>query len=242
MQAYLPCNLQSGGGARDASGHTEAVRFDRPAEAVRMTTFLLIRHAVCDPVGRSIAGRTPGVHLNDAGERQARRLAERLRGLELTAVYSSPLERAMETAGPIGADQGLEVRAAPGLIEVDFGQWTGKTLVELDGLPEWRQFNQFRSGTRIPDGETMAEVLSRSLAELDRIRHCHPGSGTLVAAVSHGDVLRLLVTHALGMPTDFLHRLEVGPASITVLQVEDYGSRVLLLNSTDGWPPELPAR
>ena len=207
-----------------------------------MTTFLLIRHAVCDPVGHSIAGRKPGIHLNAQGREQAVRLAARLASLSIEALYSSPLERAMETAEPIGATQHLKVQPAAGFLEVDFGSWTGKSLAELESVPAWRSFNQFRSGTRIPGGENMMEVLSRSLSELERLRRLHPGPGGLVAVVSHGDVLRMLLIHALGMGADLLHRLEVSPASVTLLQVEDYGIRLLLLNSTEGWPPEVPLK
>ena len=207
-----------------------------------MTTFLLIRHALCDPVGTSIAGRQPGIHLNADGVRQAEHLAERLAGLSLAGLYSSPLERATETARAIGLRHNLEVHPAPGLTEVDFGDWTGRSIAELDQFPAWRWFNQFRSGSRIPGGENMSEVLTRSLRELDRLRQLHPASEALVAVVSHGDVLRMVVTHALGMPTDMLHRLELSPASISLLHIEDYGPRILLLNSTEGWPDGVPLR
>ena len=204
-----------------------------------MTTFLLIRHASCDPVGRLIAGRQPGVHLNEAGKQQALQLAERLSPLSIAALYSSPLERAIETAEPIAARNQLELLPAPGFNEVDFGSWTGKTFTELKSLAEWRRFNEFRSGSRIPGGENMAEVLSRSLGALEQLQKRHAQPGALVAVVSHGDVLRMLVTHALGMPSDFIHRLELSPASVTVLEVEDYGPRLLLLNGTGDWPPEI---
>jgi broad specificity phosphatase PhoE len=218
------------------------VRFDRGQNRFSVTTFLLIRHAMCDPVGKSIAGREPGLHLNETGEQQARNLAEQLRPLCLKALYSSPLERALETARPLAITQGLEIQTAAGLTEVDFGDWTGKSLAELDQLPGWREFNQFRSRSRIPGGESMAEVLTRSLRELERLKQFYPGPGTLVALVSHGDVLRTLMTHALGMPADFIHRLELSPASVTILELEDYGARVLLMNKTEGWPTELPRR
>jgi len=204
-----------------------------------MTTFLLIRHALCAPVGKSIAGRGPGVHLNEAGKQQALALAERLSRVPLAALYSSPLERAIETAQPIASRKGLEILPAPGFNEVDFGQWTGKTIAELEPLPEWRRFNEFRSASRIPGGENMAEVLSRCLGELEELRQRHEQPGTLVAVVSHGDVLRMLVTHALGMPADFIHRIELSPASVTVLEVEDYGPRLLLLNETGVGPVEM---
>jgi broad specificity phosphatase PhoE len=207
-----------------------------------MTTFLLIRHALCDPVGRSIAGRRPGIHLNPTGKQQAERMADRLTGLRLAGLYSSPLDRAVETARPISIRHALEVKTAEGLNEVDFGDWTGLTLEELNQLPAWRTFNSFRSGSRIPGGENMAEVLARTLRELDHLTQLHPGVNTLVALVSHGDVLRVLIAHALGMPVDLMHRLELSPASLTALEVESHGPRVLLLNSTDQWPSHFPAR
>jgi probable phosphomutase (TIGR03848 family) len=202
-----------------------------------MTTFLLIRHALCDPIGRSISGRQPGIHLNDEGKRQAEQLADRLAGLPLSGLYSSPLERAQETAEAVAARHRLKVQTLDGLQEIDFGSWTGKTLAELDPLPDWRAFNSFRSGTRIPGGENMAEVLSRVLRELDRLRQQHPAPGALVGVVSHGDVLRVLLAHALGVSLDLMQRLELSPASVSIIAVEDYGPRVLLVNSTGGWPP-----
>jgi broad specificity phosphatase PhoE len=207
-----------------------------------MTSFLLIRHAQCDAVGKSIVGRLPGIHLNEAGRREAERLADRLDGVALAGLYSSPLERALETARPIGIRQNLPVQALEELNEIDFGDWTGRSLAELDQLPDWRRFNSFRSGGRIPGGENMAEVLARALQALDRMRQLHPNSGEIVGVVSHGDVLRLLVAHALGSSLDLMQRFELSPASLSILDLESYGPRLLLLNSTDGWPDGFPSR
>ncbi len=190
---------------------------------------------MCDSVGRSIAGRRPGIHLNDTGRRQAERLAERLSGVALAGIYSSPLERALETADQVAKAQDLEVRTLDGLNEVDFGEWTGKPLAELDQLSAWQAFNSFRSGTRIPGGENMAEVLSRVLRDLDHLRASNPPDAVM-AVVSHGDVLRVLVAHALGLSPDFMQRIELSPASLSILSAKDYGNRILLLNGTDGWP------
>lgn len=201
-----------------------------------MTTFLLIRHALCDPVGQAIAGRRPGIHLNQAGKTQAEALATRLADLSLAAIYSSPLERALETARAIGGRQRLDVQVAPGLNEIDFGDWTGRRIIELDQMPDWQAFNTFRSGTQIPGGETMLQVLTRAVAEMNRLRNAHPSPGALVAVVSHGDVLRALVAHSLGVPLDLFQRLELGPASVTILDLNSDGPRLLLLNSTEGWP------
>jgi probable phosphoglycerate mutase len=163
-------------------------------------------------------------------------LADRLATLPIGAIYSSPLERAQETAAPIGARLCLRVESAPGLNEVDFGEWTGRTLKALETVPGWRAFNEHRSSSRIPGGETMAEVLARAWEEMERIRRIQAGSGTMVAVVSHGDVLRALVAHSVGMPMDLIQRLELSPASVSMLALEDHGPRLLLLNSTAGLP------
>ena len=201
-----------------------------------MTTFLLVRHALCDPVGRSIAGRQPGIHLNDAGRRQAERLAAWLEPIALDGIYSSPLERALETARPIGVARGLKVEATEAWNEINFGDWTGQALADLDPIPEWQRFNTLRSSSAIPGGENMAEVLGRVLRELDRLKALHPAPTACVAVVSHGDVLRTLVAYALGVPLDLLQRLEISPASVSVLQVSDQEPRLLLLNGTNAWP------
>jgi probable phosphoglycerate mutase len=164
-----------------------------------------------------------------------------LENLAIRAVYSSPLERAIETAGPFARRKGLSVQVAPGLNEIDFGDWTGRTLAELEQLPGWRAFNTFRSGTRIPGGEMAAEVLTRASREIERLRAAHPSPTDIVALVSHGDVIRAVVAHALGSPPDLFQRIELSPASVSVLLVDTYGSRVLLLNSTGDWPAELLA-
>jgi probable phosphomutase (TIGR03848 family) len=204
-----------------------------------MTTFLFIRHALCDPVGRAIAGRQAGVHLNTEGRRDAKMLARRLSELSLAAIYTSPLERAMETAEPIASRQGLVVQIAQGLNEIDFGDWTGKTFAELDQLPEWNQFNTCRSGTRIPGGEVMGEVQSRSLFELERLRQIHTDPAALVAVVSHGDVLRAIIADALGMSLDHIQRFELSPASVSILALQGQDRQILQLNCGAGWPDYL---
>jgi probable phosphomutase (TIGR03848 family) len=202
-----------------------------------MTTFLLIRHGLCDPVGKAIAGRTLGVHLNVPGRAQAEALAARLSSLPISAIYSSPLERALETAEPLARRLHLRVSSLAGLNEVDFGDWTGLTLAALAEITEWREFNTRRSTTRIPNGEIISEVVARVSEELDRLRRQHESE--LVAVVSHGDVLRGLLSHVLGMPLDLLHRLEVEPASVSALSYAGGAPRLLLMNSTEGWPPDV---
>ena len=195
-----------------------------------MTTFLLIRHALCDPVGTAIAGWTPGVHLNERGRAQGERLAERLSRAPITAVYTSPLERARETAAPVAARLGLEVWVEEALGEIRFGAWTGRTLEELSTAPRWREFNAFRSGTRVPGGELMLEAQTRAVVALDRLRERH--GGEMVALVSHGDILKAVIGYYAGIPIDLLERLAVDPASVSVLVVHDRGARLLRLNDT----------
>jgi len=214
------------------------VGFDHSASGEAMTTFLLIRHALCDPVGKAIAGRAPGTHLNRTGYAQAEALAARLTALHISGIYSSPLERARETAEPLARRLGLPVIDAAGLNEMDFGDWTGRTLAELAGITEWRDFNTNRSSTRIPNGEIIAEVVARAMEELDRIRLCH-GSGQLVAVVSHGDVIRGVLAAVLGTPLDLMQRLVVDPASVSILSYTQGSPRLLLMNSAEDWPQEV---
>lgn len=193
-----------------------------------MTTVLLIRHGMCDPVGKSIAGRTPGVHLNRQGRAQAADLARVLSRLPIEAVYSSPMERAVETALPLGLALGRPVREAPGLTELDFGEWTGRSLVELERDPRWPAFNEHREATRIPGGESMGEVVSRAVGTLSDILRTH--GEAVVAAVSHGDVIRAVLMHCLGAPLDRIHGLEVAPGSVSAVQLGEGASRVLAVN------------
>lgn len=192
-----------------------------------MTTFLLIRHATCDHVGQSLAGRAPGVSLNEAGREEARALAARLSGTTIEAVYTSPLERARETAEALCEQRGLVPCVAPETIEIDFGEWTGRRFGDLETDARWKAFNTARGSTRIPDGEMAHEVQARIVSWLERTRHEHRGT---VAVVSHSDVIRLAVAYYLGIPLDLMLRFEIGPASVSLLDLEDWGPRIRGLN------------
>jgi probable phosphoglycerate mutase len=199
-----------------------------------MTTFLLIRHATCDPVGRSIAGRLPGIALNADGREQAARLTERLRDLALDAIYSSPIQRARETAEAIATGRDLAVRVSDELIELDFAEWSGRDLAELEDDAQWRRFNRLRSITRASSGESMLAVQARAVALVERLRVEHPDGR--VALVSHADVIRSLVTHLAGIPLDLFHRLEIDPASVSVVRVDEHHIAVRCLNVTGDLP------
>ncbi len=183
------------------------------------TKLLLIRHAFNDLLKEHrIGGRLPGIPLNEQGRAEAEALADRLAHIPLVAVYSSPMERARETAQYIADRHGLEVRIHPGLHEVDCGRWSGQPVSRLQEDPYWFPLRVYPSRAPFPDGENSWEVQIRALAALEEIQRAHPG-GT-VAIVSHADPIRLAVAHYIGLPIDLFRRLSVAPASLTVVVFE----------------------
>jgi probable phosphoglycerate mutase len=207
------------------------------------TTFLLIRHALADPLGKALTGRTPGVHVNATGRLQVQRLADWfVRAVRegqpdpeaaamgpIAAVYSSPLERARQTAAPLARALNLNVQIAEEINEVEFGDWTGKSLAELNERDDWRAFTRSRSSAAVPAGERAVEVQGRLVAFMLRLCQRHPDQ-TLVL-VSHADPLRAALVYFLGMPLDFLTRLEIAPASVSALRLDGWTPRVLFLNA-----------
>jgi probable phosphoglycerate mutase len=194
----------------------------------QVTTILLIRHGMTAAVGHRLTGWAPGVHINDAGREQVAKLGLDLAGIPLQAIYSSPLERARETAEAVAGHHRLEIQYRERLGEVRVGEWTGKLLTELEDDPQWREWNLSRATARTPKGETFLELQNRVTTELMDIAHAHPDG--IVAAVSHADPIRAALMQFLGMPGDFCLRLEVGPASVSVLQIARWGPRVLSVN------------
>jgi len=194
-----------------------------------MTLVLLICHGTTDWVDRGIlAGRSPHVHLNRAGMREVEQLAERLACCPIDAVWSSPLERAIETAAPIAERQTLDVRICEGMTEIDFGDWTGREIRELAEDPQWLQFNHFRSGTRIPGGELIVEVQERMVTAIEQLHRLYPEG--LVAAVSHGDVIKSAIAYYAGIPLDLLLRIRISPSSVSVIAIDSDGPEVLGIN------------
>ena len=170
---------------------------------------------MCDHVGRELAGRKPDVHLNAAGHAQAERLAEQLDAIHLDAVFSSPLPRARETAAPLAERRKLELQIEDDFTEIDYGDWTGKKIDSLAGESLWSRYNALRSVARIPGGEQLLDVQARAVSVLDAIRRAHPDG--CCAIVSHGDVIRSIVAHCAGIPLDLFQRLEIAPASVSVV-------------------------
>jgi probable phosphomutase (TIGR03848 family) len=193
-----------------------------------MTTILLIRHGLTDDVGRVLSGRAAGVPLNPEGRRQAAALAERLRDVPLDAILTGPLERARETAEAIAARRGVRVQTIEPLQEFDTGTWTGREIASMEANTAWQRFNEARSVTPAPGGELMLSVQMRVVSALLDLRERYP-DGT-VAVISHGDVIRAALLYFLGMPIDLLHRLEISPARVSVVQLGDGAPRVLQVN------------
>ena len=200
-----------------------------------MTLIFLIRHGHNDWADKRLAGRTPGVHLNAAGQEQAEALVDRLAPVAFDGVYSSPLERTLETAAPLARARGLKVNRLRDLGEVDYGDWQGKTLKQLAKKKEWAIVQMAPSAMRFPNGESLREMQSRAVAGVERVAAEHP-RGT-VAIFSHGDVIKAIVAHFIGMPLDTFQRLTIAPASVTVLSLARFGARLLRLNDTGPLQP-----
>lgn len=195
-----------------------------------MTILLLIRHGENEYVKKGrLAGRLPAVHLNEKGRQQAQAVAEKLTGAPIKAVYSSPLERTMETAEPIAKALGLEVIPRQGLIETDFGEWQDKKVKGLSRLKIWRIVQFAPALMRFPQGESFAECQFRMVQELESLRAKHEPKD-MIACVSHSDPIKLVVAYYLGLPLDLFQRLHIAPASITTLGIGEGGSRLLNLN------------
>lgn len=196
-----------------------------------MPTLILIRHGENDFVKESrLAGRLPGIHLNEKGRSQARVLAEKLARFSLKAIYSSPLERAMETAQPIAEALGLDIVSCPGLLETDFGDWQGKTLKSLRRRRLWRVVQNAPSRMRFPGGESFADCQTRICGEIERISAGHKPKDR-IALVFHSDPIKLAIAYFVGLPIDHFQRLTIAPASLSVLHMTEMGSRLLTLNS-----------
>ena len=198
---------------------------------------LLVRHGRTPTTGKVLPGRAPGLHLSDEGHAQAEAVAERIGLLadaakqSPVAVYASPLERTTETARAIARRLGLRVRSARGLLECDFGDWTGAELSALAKKPEWGTVQRNPSAFRFPSGESFLEMQTRMATALAGLVERHRGE--TVVAVSHADPIKAVVALAAGTPLDLFQRLTVAPCSVSALAYTAHGPFVLTVNSTD---------
>ncbi|MEJ7766109.1 MAG: MSMEG_4193 family putative phosphomutase [Acidimicrobiales bacterium] len=199
------------------------------------TTIAFVRHGRTPTTGKVLPGRARGLHLAEEGKVQAQAAAHRVAAYaKVAAVYASPLERTRETAAPIAKALGLRVVADRGLVECDFGAWTGRELKELYKLPEWQQVQRTPSQFRFPEGESFLEMQARLSEAVRRIVAAHPGE--IVVCVSHADPIKVLVADAMGSHLDHFQRFDVSPCSITVIAYSATGPSVLCVNSTSTLP------
>ena len=203
-----------------------------------MTNFLFIRHGAHDYLGRAIAGRLPGVHLNERGRAQAEYLPQKLSLLPIDAVFSGPLERVSETAEPLARALRLPLQIAEEFTEIGLGHWDDRAFTDLANEQQWNHYNAFRSTTAAPGGELMLEVQARTVRKLIDLR----GQHQFVVIVTHGDIIRTAFAHFLGVHLDLFQRIEIDPASLSLLELGDNFVKVRLLNvPSSGSPLELPA-
>jgi probable phosphomutase (TIGR03848 family) len=195
-----------------------------------MPIFLLIRHGETDYNKKMhLPGRLPNVHLNERGHQQARLLADKLAKAPIKAIYSSPLERTMETAQPLAASLNLTVISTPSLLETDCGEWQGQSVKKLRHQKVWKEVQQHPSLFHFPGGEAVIECQHRMVQVFESLRR-EFSDHDLVACFSHADPLKQVVAFYLGLPLDNFQRLSLDPASITALLVTKSGSRLLMLN------------
>lgn len=191
-----------------------------------MTRIVLVRHGSHDRLNRILCGRMEGVRLSEQGRREANLVSAVLTGTGATALLSSPRARTLETAAPIARTLELGIAEEPGLDEIDFGDWTGRPLADLAADSRWQAWNTRRADNRPPGGESMGEAQVRAMAALTgRPEGC-------LIAVSHGDVIRAVLLHVLGLSVASYDRLVVEPASISVVELWPGGGRVCSLNGT----------
>jgi len=197
------------------------------ADATTIVCF--VRHGSTPTTGKVLPGRARGLHLSENGRSEAAETADRFDGVKVAAVYASPLERARETAAPIATKTERPVVIDRGLVECDFGEWTGAELSKLAKLPEWKTVQRFPSGFRFPGGESFVELQARVVAVADRYRTEHPGQ--IVVAVSHADCIKAVLASALGIPLDLFQRIIIGTCSTSIVAYGAEGPWVLAVNS-----------
>ncbi|MEN8240829.1 MAG: histidine phosphatase family protein [Chloroflexota bacterium] len=196
-----------------------------------MPVVLLIRHGENEYVKKGrLAGRLPGVHLNEKGRAQADALAETLKKTPIKAVYASPLDRTIETAAPLATAHNLKPIPLDGLLEVDFGKWQDKTIKQLSRQKLWKTVQSRPSHAQFPEGETFAQAQLRIITEINQLCSQHKPKD-LIACVGHSDMIKLAVAYYLGLPLDLFQRLTVQPASISTLHIHpEGGARLINLN------------
>jgi probable phosphomutase (TIGR03848 family) len=206
-----------------------------------MTQILLVRHGQNEWVNKKrLAGWIPSVHLNEEGMEQVSNLSQRLVSLPIKAIFSSPLERCIETAQGIAAAQGLEVIESDQFGEVRYGEWEGKKVKKLAKKRSWYAVQHYPSRFQFPSGEALRAVQQRAVDAIEDIAALHQDE--MVVIVSHADVIKLVLAYYLGMHIDLFQRIGLSPASVSVLALSKNGPVGVLRINDDGpiKPPKEP--
>jgi probable phosphoglycerate mutase len=185
-----------------------------------------------------LSGRAPGIDLSDRGREQAKRLGERLAKLPISVVYASPIERTTQTAAAVAEHHGLPVQPLTGVLEADYGEWTGGQLAELAKTDLWKVVQRSPSRARFPGGESLAEMQARMVVALEEVVARHRGE--LVVVVSHADPIKAAIAHYTGVHLDLFQRIVVSPASVTVFELGEHGAAMLKCNDTGSLDELLP--
>ncbi len=194
-----------------------------------MTTIYLVRHAVTSHTGHKLTGWMEGVHLTPEGKQQAEATAQQLAGVNFKAIYSSPIDRTIETARTIASRHDLDVKINEQIGEVQYGEWTDRSLKSLARTKLWGTIQRWPSAVRFPEGETLREVQTRAVDAIEELRGQH--TRDTICCVSHADTIKLIVAHYMGIHIDLFQRIFIGPASVSVINVSDYGPQILSLNA-----------
>ena len=202
------------------------------------TRLVLVRHAVTAHTGPLLSGRMPGIDLSEKGRGQAAATADRLAKLPVAVVYASPIERTTQTAEEIAARHGLDVQPLPGVIEADYGEWTGGKIADLAKTDEWKVVQVAPSRARFPGGETIRAMQARMIEALEEVVAAHKHETFVV--VSHADPIKSAIAHYTGMHLDLFQRVHVSPASVTVFDFHAFGSMMVKCNDTGGLEDLLP--
>ncbi len=197
-----------------------------------MTTIYLVRHGLTAKTGRVLYGRTPGVDLDHRGRAQAAELVTRFDGVRITAVYSSPLERCVQTIEPLAGNRRLDVRIDDALIEMDLGGWTGRSLAQMRRAKAWSTVQRSPSAFAFPGGESFTGAQARVVEGVERIARRHRRGAVVVA--THGDIARIALAHFAAAPLDEFQRIVIDTAAVSVVELGGPRPHVILVNDTGG--------
>ena len=198
----------------------------------KATRLVLARHAVTAQTGPLLSGRASGIDLSEKGRGQAEVLGKRLASLPVAAVYASPIERTTQTAAAVATHHGLTVQPLPGVLEADYGEWTGQKISELAKTDLWKVVQRTPSRVVFPGGEAIMAMQARMVETLDSLVADHPGD--LIVVVSHADPIKAAIAHYTGVHLDLFQRIAVAPASITAFTFSEHGVAMIKCNDTGG--------